>query len=199
VYEQLPFRQKRPEGDGMCSYLDRGTGHPDRSFSCFSSVCPRNTGVIPQLGHDRFLVHRFQVTFILTFDYTQSELRSAYSRFTASRFVLATSPLRLTTNNFSFQLNICGYSPYVTSSLTKGWVCRLQLLLVLASSVILMSESRGTHEHILLSQIRDSPKLENQIPVCISPRNRHRVPFSSPPTTRRTKVEVFDPASARDS
>jgi hypothetical protein len=50
-------------------------------------------------------------------------------RFTASQFILATSPLRLTTNNF-FQLNTCVYSPYVTSSLTRGWVCRLQLLLV---------------------------------------------------------------------
>jgi hypothetical protein len=36
-------------------------------------------------------------------------------------------------------------------------VCRLQLLLVLASPVILGSESRGTRDHILLSQIRDFP------------------------------------------
>jgi hypothetical protein len=40
----------------------------------------------------------------------------------------------------------------------RGWVCRLQLLLVLASLVILRSECRGTHDYILLSQIRDSPK-----------------------------------------
>jgi hypothetical protein len=38
-----------------------------------------------------------------------------------------------------FQLNTCGHNPYVTSSLTRGWVCRLQLLLTLASAVILMS------------------------------------------------------------
>jgi hypothetical protein len=38
----------------------------------------------------------------------------------------------------------------------RGWVCRLKLLLVLASAVILRPESRGTHDHILLSQIRDS-------------------------------------------
>jgi hypothetical protein len=31
-------------------------------------------------------------------------------------------------------LNPCGYSPYVLSSLTRGWVCRLQLLLALASN-----------------------------------------------------------------
>jgi hypothetical protein len=40
-------------------------------------------------------------------------------------------------------------------SLTRGRVCRLQLLQVLASAVILGSESRGTGDHILLSQIRD--------------------------------------------
>jgi hypothetical protein len=87
--------------------------------------------------------------------------------------VLATSPLRPTTRIFMFQMNICGYSPYVTFSLTmRGWVCRLQLLLVLASAVILRSDFRGTHDHILLSQIRDFANLEGQVPVFISPRNR---------------------------
>jgi hypothetical protein len=42
-------------------------------------------------------------------------------------------------------------------SLTRGWVCRLQLLLTLASAVLFGSESRGTRYHILLSQIRDFP------------------------------------------
>jgi hypothetical protein len=46
------------------------------------------------------------------------------------------------------------------------------LLLVLASAVILGSKSRGTHDHILLSQIRVSPNLEDQVPVFISLRNR---------------------------
>jgi hypothetical protein len=92
-------------------------------------------------------------------------------RFTANQFVLATSPLRLTTSIF-FLLNTCMYSPYVTTSLTRGWVCRLQLLLGFASVVILRSESRGTHGHILLSQIRHSPKVEGQVPVFISRRKR---------------------------
>jgi hypothetical protein len=35
-------------------------------------------------------------------------------------------------------------------SLTRAWVCRSQLLLILASAVILGSESRGTRDHILL-------------------------------------------------
>jgi hypothetical protein len=74
----------------------------------------------------------------------------------------------------------------------RGWVCSLQLLLALASTVILRSDSRGTRDHILLSQIRDSPNLEGQVPYLNSPGTgwtsytpRHWVPFSSPPTTRR--------------
>jgi hypothetical protein len=78
----------------------------------------------------------------------------------------------LMTRNFIFQVNTCGYSPYVTSSLTRGLVGRLQLLLVFASPVILRSETHGTHDHILLSQNRDSPNLEGQVPVSIFPRNR---------------------------
>jgi hypothetical protein len=49
-------------------------------------------------------------------------------------------------------------------SLTRGSVCRLQLLLVLASVVILGSESHGTHDHVSLSQIWDSPNLEGRSP-----------------------------------
>jgi hypothetical protein len=41
----------------------------------------------------------------------------------------------------------------------------------LASAVIPGSESHGTHDHILLSQIRDSHNLEGQVSVFISPRN----------------------------
>jgi hypothetical protein len=47
----------------------------------------------------------------------------------------------------------------------------VKLLLIFASAVILGSESRGTH-HILLSENRDSPSLESQVLVFISPRNR---------------------------
>jgi hypothetical protein len=41
-------------------------------------------------------------------------------------------------------------------------------LLVLASTVILRFESRGTHDHIL----QGSPNLEGKVLVLISPRNR---------------------------
>jgi hypothetical protein len=60
--------------------------------------------------------------------------------------------------------------------LTRGQVCRLQLLLVLSSAVILGSESRPYYT------------------VSYS-----RLPFSSLPTTRRATVAIFDPASTRDS
>jgi hypothetical protein len=93
-------------------------------------------------------------------------------RFTVNRFVLVTSPLRFTTSNFIFQLNNCGCSPYVTSSLSRGWVCRLQLLLLVASAVILRSKPRATPYRISLAHTPDSFNLEGQVPVFISPRNR---------------------------
>jgi hypothetical protein len=58
---------------------------------------------------------------------------------------------------FFFQFNAYGHSPYITSFLTRGWVCRLQLLLVLASAFILMFESRRTQGHSLISQFETPP------------------------------------------
>jgi hypothetical protein len=90
--------------------------------------------------------------------------------------------------------------------LTRGRVCRLELLLVFASAVILGSESRGTYDHILLSQILDfppPPTCRARSPYLYPPGTewpsytpRHWVPFSSP-TTRRVTVELFEAASPR--
>jgi hypothetical protein len=52
------------------------------------------------------------------------------------------------------QLRVCLYR---TLSLTRGRVCRLLLLLALASALIFRSKFHGTCDHILLSQIRDFP------------------------------------------
>jgi hypothetical protein len=85
---------------------------------------------------------------------SESELESELLydwRFTANQFFLATSPLKLTTSNFIFQLSTCGYNLYEISSLTTGGVYRLQLLLVLTSAVILRSEPRGTQDHSQLA------------------------------------------------
>jgi hypothetical protein len=69
-----------------------------------------------------------------------------------------------------FRVCCCG-----APSLMRGRVCRLQLLLVLASAVILGSDSRGTHDHILLFQIQYSPNLEGQVPVFIPQEQGGRV------------------------
>jgi hypothetical protein len=69
--------------------------------------------------------------------------------------------------NHIFPLYTCCYISYGKSCLTRGWVCRFKLLLFLASAVILRPESRGTHDHILRSQIRDSSKLEGQVRILI--------------------------------
>jgi hypothetical protein len=52
------------------------------------------------------------------------------------------------------QLRVCWCGAL---SLTRGRVCRLQLLLSLIFAVIFGSEYRGTRDHNLLSQIRDFP------------------------------------------
>jgi hypothetical protein len=99
---------------------------------------------------------------------------------------------------FFLQLNTCGHNRYVISSLTRIWVCRLQLLLALASELILRSESRSTHDHILLSQIRHLLNLQPRSPYLFPPGTdwpsyipRHWVPFPSPFTTHRATVEVI--------
>jgi hypothetical protein len=60
---------------------------------------------------------------------------------------------------------------YGAPSLTRGLVCRLQLLLACASAVPLGSESRGTRD-ILLSHIRLSPNLVGKVPIFIIPNDK---------------------------
>jgi hypothetical protein len=89
-----------------------------------------------------------------------------------------------------------------TPSLTKERVCHLQLLLGLASRGILWSEYHGTHDHILLPQVQDSPKLEDQIPIFLFPVTgwpsytpRQSFPFLPLIRLGRDTVELFEPAS----
>jgi hypothetical protein len=91
------------------------------------------------------------------------------------------------------QLRVCWCG---SLSLTREHVCRLQLLLVLASAVILGSCFR----------FEIPPTWRTRSPYLYPPGTgwpsytpRHRVPFSSPFTTRRTTVEVFEPASTLGS
>jgi hypothetical protein len=104
-----------------------------------------------------------------------------------------------------FQLNTCSHSPYVTSSLTRGWVCHLQLLLALVSTVISQVwVPRDSWPHFTDSDSR-LPQPGGPGPcIYILPGTgwpsytpRHWVPFLPPLTTRRATVEVFDSASTR--
>jgi hypothetical protein len=53
-----------------------------------------------------------------------------------------------------WELQVCWFGAL---SLTRGRVCRVQVLLALASAIIFGSEFRGTHYHISLSQSRNYP------------------------------------------
>jgi hypothetical protein len=84
------------------------------------------------------------------------------------------------------------------SFLTRGRVYSLQFLLSLYSAVILVFESRETHDNTLLYQFKDTPTWRARLPLTISHRKRAPqlypqalAPFSSPLTTRRDAVEVF--------
>jgi hypothetical protein len=111
----------------------------------------------------------------------KSKLLLCYDRLSVDQSALLSSPIWDPRPDFHYCQRVAGV--FMWSALSNERMGLLKFLLGLASAVILGSESRGTHDHILLSQIRDSRNLEGQIPVFISP--RHWIPFSSPPTTRR--------------
>jgi hypothetical protein len=101
-----------------------------------------------------------------------------------------------------FQLNTLFHSPCVTSSLTRGWVCSLQLLLALSSAVILGSDAYRLMTIFYCLKFEIPPTWRARFLYLYPPGTgwpsytpRHRVPFSSPPTTRRAMVEVFNPTS----
>jgi hypothetical protein len=71
---------------------------------------------------------RVRVRFTLRLVVYLQPVRLGALRLTARDFCFLTDPLR-------------GQIPYITSSITRGWVCRLQLVLVLASAVILGSDT----------------------------------------------------------
>jgi hypothetical protein len=83
-----------------------------------------------------------------------------YDRRPIGQFNSVSIPHLVPKTGFLLSTDICRFFDVGAHSLMGGRVCRLQLLLVLASTVILVSESSETHDHILLSQIRDSPNLE---------------------------------------
>jgi hypothetical protein len=68
---------------------------------------------------------------------SKSKLKLFYDwRFTADQFILASSPMKPTTRCSLFQVNPCGNSLYVTSSLTRRWVYFLWMFGLSSSACI---------------------------------------------------------------
>jgi hypothetical protein len=107
----------------------------------------------------------------------------------ARRFTVCASCVDLQECKF-FWLSTFRRSSYVTSSLTRGWVRRLQLLLVLASAVIFRYSC--LRFKVPITWRARSPCLFSPGTWWPGYTPKHWVPFSSPPTTRRATVEVFD-------
>jgi hypothetical protein len=94
-----------------------------------------------RLGSIQFLYSQAHILagWRLKLDSSLSKSKLLYDwRFTANQFVLASSPLRLTTRNFFPQLNPCDISPYVTSSLTIRWVVCYEYALPFVKSRLLL-------------------------------------------------------------
>jgi hypothetical protein len=85
-----------------------------------------------------FSVSRFWETCSLTLNtMLPSKSKIFYDwRFTAIQFVLAPSPWGSRSEIF-FQLNPCGHSPNVTSSLIRGWGCLLWICLAFCQVYVL--------------------------------------------------------------
>jgi hypothetical protein len=104
-----------------------------------------------------------------------SESESVTSRLAVYRpsVRLGVKPLETHDQTFFFQLNSCVNRPYVTSSLTRGRVCRLQLLPASPAQSFSCPESREAHDHFPLFQLRDSPNQDTTGPqIYMHPRNR---------------------------
>jgi hypothetical protein len=79
-------------------------------------------------------------------------------RFTSQSVRLGVKTLEIHDQRFFFNWNLAIIVLNVISSLMRGCVCRLQLLLSLVSAVIPRSEFHRTHDQMLLSGIPDSPQ-----------------------------------------
>jgi hypothetical protein len=105
----------------------------------------------------------------------KSESKLNYDWWSISQSVLVSGTHLEPVNNFPLfliifrQLWVCWCR---VPSLMGGQVCSFQLSLGLIQVVFFGSDSRRTHDSILLSQICDSPSMEALVPLFISPRNR---------------------------
>jgi hypothetical protein len=104
-------------------------------------------------------------------------------------------------DQYSFQLNLCGYSPYVTFSLTIGWVSIVYNCCWFSPAQSFSGPSPVGLMTIFYCLMFDTPPTwRARSPYLYPPGTgwpsfipRHWVPFSSPPTT--PTVEISEPAS----
>jgi hypothetical protein len=86
--------------------------------------------------------------------------QTLWLQLTANQFILSQSPMRFMTRWFFFATELCGHSPYVTSSLTRGWVC---LLWIGFAFVKCTYHTYSMLLKILLCALYMSPGFANQI------------------------------------
>jgi hypothetical protein len=99
-------------------------------------------------------------------------------------------------HNF-FQLNTWGHSPHVTSSLTKGRVCHLQLLLVLASAVILGPSLAGLMTTFYCLRFETPPTWRARSPYLYAGlmTTFYCLRFETPPTWRARSPYLYSPGT----
>jgi hypothetical protein len=135
---------------------------------------------------------------------SKSKPKSHYDRQSVGQSVLVSGIHLERAINFSFSskcsLDSCGVCYFVAPSLTRGRVCNLLLLLVLASS-----DPRDSRPHFIVPILETPPTWRVRSPYLYPPGTgwpsytpRHWVSFPSPLTTCRATVKVFYPASTRD-
>jgi hypothetical protein len=125
----------------------------------------------------RTLLHAVSVTHLFrsleaAMNFFSESMLYYYRRTVGQSFLVSGTQLGLATDFLLLSLIIftqlwvcwCG-----ASSLTRCRICILQLLLGLASTVFLGSESRRTHNHVLLSQFWDSPAWRARFPYLFPP------------------------------
>jgi hypothetical protein len=115
-------------------------------------------------------------------------------RFTANLLVLAPSPLRLTISDFFFHQNPCGHSPYVvykcfltSPSQSFSGLRPAELTTIFYCLSLETPPTCRARSSYLCPSVTGWPSYTSS----------HWVPLSSPPTTRRVTVEVFEPACTR--
>jgi hypothetical protein len=102
------------------------TLHNSRAFSVFTSSCLITA---PTMVCSLWMAAPFHLTGC------QSQSYFTTGGLTPISSSWAPSLLRPTTKDF-FQLNPYGHSPYITSCLTRGWVCLMNVLGLLSSVLI---------------------------------------------------------------